>query len=87
MLPNSVGCFYDYGPGYEDPLGKSICNITKNIYGNEGLHKNTHEPDKDIHHTVSGGICTCADGDTYLVGESTSGNLACLFGHDGGVTV
>jgi hypothetical protein len=86
-MPESVGCYYNYGPGYEDPLDESICNITNKIYGNEGRHKNVHVKDTDLHYSESGGICTCEDGHTYLAGESKSGKLACVNGHDGGVTI
>jgi hypothetical protein len=87
VMPESVGCYYNYGPGYEDQLDESICNITNKIYGNEGRHKNVHVKDTDLHHSESGGICTCEDGLTYLVGEFQSGKLACENGHDGGVTI
>jgi hypothetical protein len=42
VMPKSVGCYYDYGPGYEDPLIESHCNVTSNIYGNGGSHQNVH---------------------------------------------
>lgn len=86
-MPESVGCYYNYGPGYEDPLDENICNITRKIYGNEGTHKNSHVIDQDEHYSVGGGICTCEDGTSYHVGESTLGKLACHSGHDGGVTL
>jgi hypothetical protein len=82
-----VGCYYNYGPGFEDPLDESICNITSKVYGNEGLHKNVHIIDPKLHYSKGGGICNCEDGTTYLVGERTLGNLACNLGHDGGVTL
>ena len=87
VMPKSVGCYYDYGPGYEDPLEESICNITSSIYGNGGSHQNMHSNATATHHSTGGGICTCEDGHTYLVGEVTSGKLACVDGHDGGVTI
>jgi hypothetical protein len=87
VMPKSVGCYYNYGPGYEEQFEELLCNVTSKIYGNEGEHKNFHLKDDEPYHSTSGGICICEDGYSYHVGEVTPGKLACVGGHDQGVTI
>jgi hypothetical protein len=62
VMPKSVGCYYNYGPGYEDQFEELLCNVTSKIYGNEGEHKNLLMKVDDTYHSTSGGICICEDG-------------------------